>query len=234
MQKYGIIQLYHCIKEVFMQYLITFLEGIISFISPCMLPMLPVYITYFAGNADKKQRTFARAMAFVLGFTVVFSLLGLFAGTLGGLLAQHRSLVNIISGVIVILFGLSYLEVFRIPFFKGIQDRHEINSLFSAFLFGIIYSVSLTPCVGAFLGSALMMASASGTALQGVLLLVTYSLGLGIPFLISAVLIEKLHAAFTFIKRHYRIINLVSGIFLIVTGIAIALGFMGKLMAFFS
>ncbi|MBE6850642.1 MAG: cytochrome c biogenesis protein CcdA [Ruminococcus sp.] len=217
-----------------MQYLITFLEGIISFISPCMLPMLPIYISYFAGNADKKHRTFARAVSFVLGFTVVFSLLGLFAGTLGGFLAMYKTGVNIVCGLLVIAFGLSYLDVIRIPFFKGIQGKHEINSIFSAFLFGVIYSVSLTPCVGAFLGSALMMASASGTAVQGILLLVTYSLGMGVPFLISAVLIEKLNTAFTFIKKHYRIINLVSGIFLIVTGVAIAFGWMGKLMALFS
>ncbi len=217
-----------------MQYLITFLEGIISFISPCMLPMLPIYISYFAGNADKKYHTFTRSAAFVLGFTLVFSLLGLFAGTLGGFLVQYRTAVNIVCGLLVITFGLSYLDVFRIPFFKGIQGQHEINSMFSAFLFGVIYSVSLTPCVGAFLGSALMMASASGTAVQGVLLLTAYSLGMGIPFLISAVLIEKLNTAFSFIKKHYRIINLISGIFLIVTGIAIALGWMGKLMAFFS
>ncbi len=217
-----------------MQYLITFLEGIISFISPCMLPMLPIYISYFAGNADKKHHTFTRSAAFVLGFTLVFSLLGLFAGTLGGFLIRYKTAVNIVCGLLVIAFGLSYLDVFRIPFFKGIQGQHEINSMFSAFLFGVIYSVSLTPCVGAFLGSALMMASASGTAMQGVLLLTAYSLGMGLPFLISAVLIEKLNTAFSFIKKHYRIINLISGIFLIVTGIAIALGWMGKLMAFFS
>ncbi|MBQ8514806.1 MAG: sulfite exporter TauE/SafE family protein [Ruminococcus sp.] len=217
-----------------MQYLITFLEGIISFISPCMLPMLPVYISYFAGNADKKQHTFSRAAAFVLGFTVVFSLLGLFAGTLGAFLTEYKTAVNIVCGLLVIAFGLSYLNVFQIPFFKGIQGSHEINSIFSAFLFGVIYSVSLTPCVGAFLGSALMMASASGTALQGVLLLVTYSLGLGVPFLLSAILIEKLNTAFLFIKKHYKIINLISGIFLIVTGLAIALGWMNRLMAFFS
>lgn len=217
-----------------MQYLITFLEGVISFISPCMLPMLPVYVSYFAGNADKKRHTFFSALAFVLGFTAVFSLLGLFAGSIGAFLAQYKTVVNIISGLIVIAFGLSYLDVFHIPFFKGVQGNHEINSIFSAFLFGVIYSVSLTPCVGAFLGSALMMASASGTAVQGVLLLVTYSLGMGVPFLISAVLIEKLNTAFRFIKKHYRIINLISGIFLILTGIAIALGWMGKLMAIFS
>ncbi len=217
-----------------MQFVITFLEGIISFLSPCMLPMLPVYLSYFAGNADKKHRSLLRAAAFVLGFTVIFSLLGLFAGSIGAFLSQYRTAVNIVCGVIVIAFGLSYLEVFRIPFFKGVQGTHEINSVFSAFLFGVIYSVSLTPCVGAFLGSALMMASASGTAVQGVLLLVTYSLGLGVPFLLSAVLIDSLRGAFQFIKKHYRIVNLISGIFLILTGLCIALGWMNKLMAFFS
>ncbi len=217
-----------------MQFLITFLEGIISFISPCMLPMLPVYLSYFAGNADKKQHTLSRAAVFVAGFSVVFCLLGLFAGTIGAFLSAYKTIVNIVCGIIVIVFGLSYLNVIRIPFFQGIQKRIHVDSLFSAFLFGMIYSVSLTPCVGAFLGSALMLASASGTAVQGVLLLLTYSLGLGVPFLFSAVLIEQLGSAFTFIKKHYNIINLISGIFLIVTGICIAFGWMDRLMAVFS
>ena len=98
----------------------------------------------------------------------------------------------------------------------------------------MIYSVSLTPCVGAFLGSALMLASTSGTAVQGVLLLLVYSLGLGVPFLLSAVLIEKLSTAFAFIKRHYRVVNLVCGGFLIVVGIMMAFGWMSALLAVFS
>lgn len=217
-----------------MQYIITFLEGIISFISPCMLPLLPLYISYFAGKADKKEHIFLRAGAFVLGFTVVFTALGLFAGTLSAFLATYGQVINIVCGIIVIIFGLSYLEVIRIPFFKGMQEAKEISSVFSAFLFGMIYSVSLTPCVGAFLGSALMMASTSGGAVKGALLLLTYSLGLGIPFLISAVLIDRLNSVFTFIKKHYHIVNLVSGIFLIVIGVAMIFGFMNKIMAFFS
>lgn len=217
-----------------MQFVITFLEGIISFISPCMLPMLPVYLSYFAGNADKKQHALSRAAVFVAGFSAVFCLLGLFAGTIGALLSAYKTIVNIVCGIIVIVFGLSYLNVIRIPFFQGIQKRIHVDSLFSAFLFGMIYSVSLTPCVGAFLGSALMLASASGTAMQGVLLLLTYSLGLGMPFLFSAVLIEQLGSAFTFIKKHYYIINLISGMFLIITGICIAFGWMDRLMAVFS
>lgn len=217
-----------------MEFAITFLEGFISFISPCMLPLLPLYISYFAGGADKKHKVFLRALSFVLGFTVVFSLLGLFAGTLGAFLREYRTAVNIVLGALIIIFGLSYLEVIRLPFFKGIRNGRTADTVVSAFLFGIVYSVSLTPCIGAFLGSALALAGASGTALKGVLLLVTYSLGLGVPFLISALLIERLNTAFTFIKRNYRVINIVCGCFLILMGLLMALGQMDAVTALFS
>ena len=217
-----------------MQYLITFLEGFISFISPCMLPMLPLYISYFAGNADKKHKTVLRAGGFIAGFTLIFTLLGLFAGTLGVFLMKYQTVVNIVCGIIVIIFGLSYLEIIKLPFFKGMKELKPVTSIFSAFIFGMIYSVSLTPCVGAFLGSALMLASSAGGALKGALLLLVYSLGLGIPFLISAILIEKLNTAFSFIKKHYKIVNIVCGIFLIVVGIMIAYGSMNAILALFS
>lgn len=217
-----------------MEYIITFLEGIISFISPCMLPMLPLYISYFAGNSNKKQNTLIRALAFVLGFTVIFTLLGVFAGSIGSFLIKYQTIVNIVCGIVIVYFGLSYLNLVQIPFFKGISNGYEVKGLFSSFLFGMIYSVSLTPCVGAFLGSALMLASSTGGAIKGAFLLLTYSLGLGIPFLISAVLIEQLNTAFTFIKNHYKIINTVCGIFLILIGIMMIFGLMNQVLAFFS
>ena len=219
-----------------MDYIITFLEGIVSFISPCMLPMLPVYISYFAGQSKdetgKSPKMIFKVIAFVVGFTVVFTALGLFSGPLGKLLSKYQTIVNIVSGIIVILFGLSYLGVFRIPFFKGMNKGYKITGIASAFLFGAIYSISLTPCVGAFLGSALMLASSAGGALKGATLLLTYSLGLGIPFIFSAVLLEKLSGAFTFIKKHYKIINLVSGIALIVIGILMAFGLLNLILSF--
>ena len=217
-----------------MQFLITFLEGIISFISPCMLPMLPIYVSYFAGGSDKKENIFKRALCFVLGFTVVFGALGLFAGTLGSFLAKYQTAVNVVTGAIVILFGLGYLEVFNLPFFKGMGSVKKVESTFGAFLFGIIYSVSLTPCVGAFLGSALMLASNSETATEGLILLLTYSLGLGIPFVFSAVLLDKLGGTFDFIKKHYGIINKVCGIFLIIVGVFMMFGILNALLALFS
>ena len=225
-----------------MEYMITFIEGIISFISPCMLPMLPLYISYFAGDTglttkhrqNQKSTTISHALAFVLGFTLVFTALGVFAGTIGALFTKYQTFVNIICGLIIIYFGLSYLNIVQIPFFKGMSNRFEIKGLFSAFFFGMIYSISLTPCVGAFLGSALMLASSTGGALKGALLLLTYSLGLGIPFLISALLIEQLQSTFTFIKKHYTFINTICGIFLIVIGFMMALGLMNYVLAFFS
>ncbi|MBO5257005.1 MAG: cytochrome c biogenesis protein CcdA, partial [Clostridia bacterium] len=109
-----------------------------------------------------------------------------------------------------------------------------VTSVFSAFLFGVIYSVSLTPCVGAFLGSALMMASSAGGALTGTLLLLTYSLGLGVPFLVSAVLIDRLNAVFGAIKKHYRVVNIVCGVFLIVVGVLMMFGLLNLLLSVFS
>lgn len=213
-----------------MRYLITFLEGLMSFLSPCMLPMLPVYVSYFAGNADQKRANLYRSLAFVLGFTLLFSLMGLFAGTLGSLLLRYQRWVNLVCGIVVILFGLSYLEIIPLPFFKGISSGRSVTGVFSAFLFGLVYSVSLTPCVGAFLGSALMLASSSGTALQGLLLLICYSLGLGLPFLISALLLEQLSGLFSKIKAHYSVINRICGCFLILIGFLMAFGRLDRWM----
>jgi len=216
-----------------MQYVISFLEGIITFISPCLLPMLPIYISYFAGGGERSARkTLTGAIGFVLGFTAVFVAMGALAGTVGSFLKSHQTLVNIISGLVVIFFGLSFLGVFRLRLFQG--TRHTVNTqnmgFFSAFVFGVIFSLGWTPCVGAFLGSALMLASQQGHVLEGMLMLLAYSLGLGIPFILSAVLIDYLKSAFSWIKRNYKIINTVCGCLLILIGLMMATGVLGKLL----
>ncbi|MBQ9511088.1 MAG: cytochrome c biogenesis protein CcdA [Clostridia bacterium] len=217
-----------------MQIFITFLEGIISFVSPCMLPMLPVYISYFASDGKGKRKTVADAVAFVCGFTAVFCVMGVFAGTIGSFLTRYSVTVNIVCGVVVIILGLSYLDIIPLPFFRGLKKGAKITGIFSAFVFGMVYSVSLTPCVGAFLGSALMLASTSASAPYGALLLFVYSLGLGIPFVLSAWLMEKLGGLFGFVKKHYKTINIVSGVFLIVVGIFIATGSLDRFLSVFS
>ena len=220
-----------------MQYVISFLEGIITFISPCLLPMLPIYISYFAGGGERSTRkTLTGALGFVTGFTLVFMAMGALAGTVGGFLKTHQTAVNLICGLIVIFFGLNFLGVFKLELFRGGSGRMNTGNLnfFSALLFGMIFSLGWTPCVGAFLGSALMLASQQGHVVEGMLMLLAYSLGLGVPFLISAVLIDYLKSAFNWIKRHYDTINKVCGVLLIVIGVLMATGMMGRLLTVLS
>ncbi len=219
-----------------MQYFIAFLEGIITFISPCLLPMLPVYISYFAGGGERKtSKTLKNASGFILGFTIMFVLMGALAGSFGRILNKYSVIVNIITGLIVIFFGLSFIGVFKLNIFKGkIIAKTDNLGFFSSLLFGLVFSIGWTPCVGAFLGSALMMATSQGKVLEGVIMLLVYSLGLGIPFFISAILIDKLKGAFGFIKKHYKIINIVSGALLIAVGILMATGLLGKFISLLS
>ena len=216
-----------------MQYIISFLEGIITFISPCLLPMLPIYISYFAGGGERSTgRTLKGALGFVTGFTVIFVAMGALAGTVGSFLREYQTAVNILSGLIVIFFGLNFLGVFKLNLFRGSSRSVKTDNMgfFSAMVFGVIFSIGWTPCVGAFLGSALMLASQQGHVVEGMLMLLVYSLGLGIPFVLSAVLIDYLKSAFNWIKKNYQIINLVSGGFLVFVGILMATGTMGWLL----
>ena len=216
-----------------MQYFISFLEGIITFISPCLLPMLPIYISYFAGGGERTVRkTLTNAVGFVLGFSIVFVAMGALAGTLGSFLTRYQTWVNLIGGAIVILFGLSHMGFLHLNLFKGSGrsvDKDDMG-FWQALVFGIVFSVGWTPCVGVFLGSALMLASQQGHVLEGMAMLLCYSLGLGIPFLMSAVLIDKLKSAFNWIKAHYDLVNKISGGALVLVGILMATGTLGRLL----
>lgn len=222
-----------------MQYFISFLEGIITFISPCLLPLLPVYITYFLGgietdSSNKKTTALKNSLGFVLGFAIVFILLGIFAASIGLILNRYKLVLNIITGTIVILFGLNFIGVLKIGFLNNAKKANfkpRKIGFFSSVIFGMVFSVGWSPCVGAFLGSALMLSSQQGSIIKGSVMLLLYSLGLGIPFIASAILIEKLKSAFEFIKRHYKIINIISGLFLIIIGLLMATGYMGYFLS---
>ncbi|MGP1361651.1 MAG: cytochrome c biogenesis CcdA family protein [Candidatus Fimenecus sp.] len=220
-----------------MQYFIAFLEGLITFISPCLLPMLPVYVSYFAGGTERStKKTLKNSLGFVLGFTIVFVALGALAGSLGSFLQKYRLFMNILTGLIVIFFGLNFLGVFKLNIFKGINKSVDKNNLgfFSSMLFGMIFSIGWTPCVGAFLGSALALASQQGKVVTGIIMLMAYSLGLGVPFVLSAVLIDKLKSTFNFIKKNYKIINIISGGLLVLIGLLMMSGLLNKLMSLLS
>ena len=207
----------------------TFIEGLITFISPCVLPMIPVYVLYFAGSSEGKQarRTLLRALSFVLGFTVLFVLLGVFAGSLGGLLVRYQREVNLILGMIMILFGLHYAGILHITLLeKTVKPDVQVQpkGYLSCALLGAVFAVGWTPCTGPLLGSAMMLAASKGSMLSGAVLLAFYSLGMGIPFVLCALIIDRVKGAFNAIKRHYKLVNRVCGVFLVIVGLAMMTG----------
>lgn len=224
-----------------MNYVLLFLEGIITFISPCILPMVPIYISYFMGEDtdNKKNKAIINSMGFVLGFSIIFVLLGIGASAIGLNLNKYIKEMNIISGIIMIIFGLNHIGILKIEIlhrtFKLKNNVSKKNtSLLSSILFGMVFSVGWTPCVGPFLGSALMMATNSSHIMEGVLMLLTYSLGFGIPFILSAIFIDSLKGTFKFIKRNYKIVNTISGLVLIIVGIMMMTGYLNMLLSMLS
>ena len=173
------------------------------------------------------------ALGFVLGFTLVFTAMGALAGTVGSFLTAHQAAVNLVSGAVVVLFGLNYLGVLPFQIFRGgPRARVQTPGFVSAVVFGVVFSLGWTPCVGAFLGTALLLASQSATLdrVLGMAMLLAYSLGLGVPFLLSAVLLDRLKATFDWIKRHYGVINKVCGALLVAIGVLMATGLLGRLL----
>ena len=198
-----------------MDFVFTFLEGIASFISPCLLPMLPIYISYFAGD-DKNnlKKKVINAIGFVLGFTTIFITLAVFASGFGALINSNIKYIKILFGIMIIIFGLNYIEIINIKFLnksKGIKSETKNLNFIKSFVFGVMFSISWTPCIGMFLSSALLLIA--------ILLMLTYSLGLAIPFILSVFLIEALKNAFNTIKKHYKIVKIISGIILIAMGV---------------
>lgn len=206
-----------------MEYVLTFLEGLASFISPCLLPMLPIYISYFMGEEENnKKKAIINSIGFVLGFTIVFLVLSIFASTIGYFISSYTKYIKIAFGIIIIILGLNYMEIFKLKFLnktKGIQMNSKNLNFFKAVLFGILFSISWTPCIGTFLSSALLLIAKEQDLLKGISLMLVYSIGLGIPFIISVILIEKLKEVFDFIKRNYKKVKILSGLILIGMGI---------------
>lgn len=214
-------------------FMMVFIEGILTFISPCILPMLPIYFVYLAGTSNNKvseganKRLLFNSIAFILGFTIIFTLLGASATAIGKLLGEHMALLKKISGIIIFIFGLYFLGIVKIGFLSKEKRLHiEIKELgfFSSMLFGAVFSLGWTPCVGPFLGSVLLLAGTSATVSKGILLLLVYSTGLGIPFFITAILFDKLKDVFEIIQKHQRVINIISGIILMIMGILVFTG----------
>lgn len=215
-----------------MPYLLSFLEGLITFLSPCLLPMLPIYLAYFGGGgAGDSKKMLNNVLAFVLGFTLVFMSLGALAGSLGYILRKYRFWINLVTGTVVIFFGFQYLGVFQTSLFKGMGTKKAQGELrpWKSFLFGITFSVAWTPCLGSFLGAALMLAGQQAHTLEGLVMLFAYSMGLAIPFVLSALLLDRLESLWQGVKENYDSLQKIAGLALVFMGILMATGLLQKL-----
>jgi len=210
----------------------TFFAGVGMFLAPCTLPIVPGYLGFIGGGAAATRGSIIRnAVAFVLGFSVVFIAFGLFAVSIGQLLGANRVYIPQIAGAILILFGLTMLGV-RIPYISG--ERHmrlpsflTVGRIESSFLIGAVFALGWSPCIGPILGSVLLMASTSATALQGAMLLGVFSLGMGIPFLLCAILLDRIEPFFARLGRVSVMLSKVSALFLILVGLLMLTNTMG-------
>jgi cytochrome c-type biogenesis protein len=212
----------------------AFVAGILSFISPCVLPLVPGYLSFISGISLEEMRghggtapasatrhVFLASLAFVAGFSLVFVALGATASTLGAFLFRRISLLEKIAGVLLIIFGLHTIGVLRIPWLyreARLETRRPVGML-GAFLVGLAFAFGWTPCIGPILGSIMALAAEEGTLRQGVKLLAVYSLGLGLPFLAAALAIDRFLSAFARIRRHYRTIEVVAGLLMVIVGV---------------
>ena len=210
----------------------VFLEGLASFLSPCVLPLIPAYMTYLTGRSaeamtqDKKahRNLIFNSLAFILGFTVIFVLMGAAATKLGSLLLRNQHLIRRISGILIILFWLfnaGWIPIRFLNYERRLQLLPERQGLISSLLIGMGFSLGWTPCIGPILTSVLIMAANVQTVAKGMLLLAVYALGLGLPFLALAVGIRYLWKYLNLLTRHLGIIKKVSGAILIVIGVMI-------------
>jgi len=210
------------------EYLIAFGAGLISFLSPCVLPLIPGYISYISGQSyqeilNKKKINFFPLILFCLGFSTVFVLLGASASFLGQTLLQNSEILRIVAGIVIIIFSLQLIGIINIPYlnFEKRFDAKESRNILFPYVIGVAFGFGWTPCIGPILGSILALASIEETLSRAVILLILYSLGLAIPFVLSGYLIQKFLLFSKNFRKNINLISKIGGIILLITGILI-------------
>jgi cytochrome c-type biogenesis protein len=217
--------------------LYSLVMGFISFASPCIMPLIPSYVSYITGisydelvsrESRKKNMniTLLHSLVFVAGFSIIFVLLGATASLAGSILSQYLNVIRIVGGVLIIIMGVFVMDVVNIPFLQReakLQLKTRPAGYVGTLLVGMIFGAGWTPCTGPFLGSVLALAMTSETLTSGMALLMTYSLGLGIPFILSAIAISAFLSSFSKLKKHFKAIKITSGIILIIMGVLLLL-----------
>jgi len=213
----------------------SFFAGLLTFLAPCTLPLVPGYLAFIsgAGAIEERERNrgkiFWNGVAFVIGFSLVFITLGTIVGLIGQAFAPYQVWLSRIAGVSIIVFGLFMIGILKIPLLNQ-EQRLKVPSIFKrgnlagSFLFGSAFSLGWTPCVGPILGSILLLASTGATALEGSLLLATFSLGLAVPFLLIAFSISRAEKYLEKISKYLNVVSVVGGIFLVILGTLVLTG----------
>jgi cytochrome c-type biogenesis protein len=227
---------------------IAFTAGLFTFISPCVLPLIPSYLSFITGISfeqlntaedSKKLRrvTIFHSLMFILGFSIVFILLGASATFLGGFLRQYQNLIAKIGGALIILFGLHISGLLKIKFLqkeKRMHLRDKPLGYFGSAMVGLTFAAGWTPCIGPILGTILVFAGTTANLYRGIFLLVSYSLGLAIPFFLTSLAVNSALPYFKKLTAHLRIISIISGVFLIVIGILLITGYFNRLGMYLS
>jgi cytochrome c-type biogenesis protein len=221
---------------------LAFGTGFLSFFSPCILPLIPVYIMYLTGTTAEsevsKRRMFAlyRTFGFILGFTVIFMIMGLSATLLGQVFARNKMLLLRISGIVMILFGFNMMGILKFKFIKMpeiIKQPDQVTSFFSAFVMGLAFAAGWTPCFGPVLASIVLYAGASATMAQGAILLLIYSLGMAIPFLLTALFINSFNKLMDRFDKYVKHVPKISGLILIIFGLLIITNQLARISSIF-
>ncbi|MFZ4621465.1 MAG: cytochrome c biogenesis CcdA family protein [Bacteroidota bacterium] len=226
--------------------LTAFLFGLLSFISPCVLPIIPGYISFISGhtlddlkgdNKSAARAVMINSLVFIAGFTVIFVLMGAAATSIGKVLNDNLNLISKIAGFIIIIFGLHMIGIFKIGFLnyeKRFHLQEKKLGILGSFAVGAAFAFGWTPCIGPVLAGILAIASQQETVLQGIILLFVYSLGLGIPFFLTAISINKFFTLFNRIKKHFHTIEVVGGVMLVAVGILMMTNYLTIIASYLS
>jgi cytochrome c-type biogenesis protein len=228
--------------------LVAFTAGLISFFSPCVLPLIPSYMAFITGisleelsaqeNLKEVRRTVVwNSLLFIGGFSSIFIAMGASATFIGAFLQEHIRWFEIIGGIVVIILGLHFLGLFKLKFLERERKFHLKSKplgLFGTFVVGMAFGAGWTPCVGPILGSILTLAATTQDVATGIVLLVFYSLGLGIPFFLAGILIHKFFEYFKAIRKYFRIITAVGGLLLIIVGVLLITGYFTAMFSYLS
>ncbi len=227
-------------------YIGAFIAGLLSFLSPCVLPLIPSYITYITGisfadlQAEHpthiiRQKSIFHSLCFIIGFTVVFVLLGASATYLGSFMHENATVIRRVGGVLLVLLGIHVTGVLHLNFLLGekrVSIKHKPAGYAGSFLVGIAFAAGWTPCIGPILAAILAVAATEESVYQGIFLLLLYSMGLGVPFFISALAMHQFLVVFNRFKKYIHIFEIITGIFLMVIGVLIYTNWLSRLSGY--